>query len=219
MGFKNILKVIFLAAMCLGFKVYPGVRGWKLDKSTTAGRKLFITQAATGETLKNNLPSSDPLGSAGANLTEAQILNSIINDFNNIQSSYLVLALDTDTDFAANSQDRRIYIEQGDATGESSGEANVTISGGKITNCEIKLTSDSYEDAKTYIALLTHELGHCLGLAHPQETAWAIMSYFYKEDEFFRLEIDDKMGIVHLYPEQNSNGKEAATYGMSCARQ
>lgn len=224
-GFRMVfryLKRLFLISMaafiCLGYRVYPGVSGWPLDSSTTAGRKVFISLKTTGQALTNNLPPGDPLASSGATLTEAQLLQSVIDDFNSIQKSYLILALDTDPDFAANSLNRRIEIEEGDAVGESSGEAALTFSGRSITGCKIKMTSKGYESAKTYLGLLTHELGHCIGLDHAQETVWSVMSYFYHED-VYRLAIDDKMGIVHLYPKSPSDAKEKPTLGLSCAKQ
>lgn len=185
--------------------------------STTAGRKLFITLTAAGKSLTNNLPAGDALSGAGATLTEAQILNSVIDDYNNIQRSYVILALDSDTDFAAQSANRRIYIDVGDAPGLSSGEAELEYSGRRVIGCKIGITDAGLKDAKTYLSLLSHELGHCLGLDHPQETVWAVMSYFYKEDDIYRIGIDDKMGIVHLYPENKSYAEEKATYGFSCA--
>lgn len=215
--YKKVLILLPFAALSLGFRVFPGVTGWKINTSSTAARKVFITLTASGRTMNNDLPSSDSLASGGSTLTEAQLIGSIINDFNAIQKSKLILALDSDTDFAANSTDKRIYIEAGDAAGASSGEAQLSFSGSAIVGCRIRLTDAAFGSAKTYIALVTHELGHCMGLDHPQDTVWSVMSYFYN-DEVYRLSIDDKMGMVYLYPKSNSDRSERATFGVSCSR-
>lgn len=221
MVFKNLQKFLLLviaAFACLGFKVFPGVTGWSLDPSTTAGRKVFITLKTSGKAVTNNLPGTDALNASGSTLTEAQLLQSVIDDYNSIQRSYLILALDSDSDYAANNTNRRIEIESGSAAGLSSGEAQITYSGSSITGCKITLTDKAFDNAKAYIALVSHELGHCIGLDHPQETVWGVMSYFYQED-VYRLAIDDKMGIVHLYPKDAADGQEKPTLGLSCSRQ
>ena len=215
--FRRFLILLIATVFCVGYKVAPGARGWDLDSSSSSGRKVFITLTASGKTLKNNLPSSDPLVNSGDQLTEAQLLQSIINDYNNIQRSYLILALDSDSDFAANSLNRRIEISYGNAAGQSSGEAKLTYLSGRISGCKISITDKGYTDAKTYIGLLTHELGHCVGLEHPQETVWSVMSYFYHAD-VYRLAIDDKMGIVHIYPKESADSDEKNTLGLSCAQ-
>jgi hypothetical protein len=216
--FRKMCIILFCILVATGFKIYPGVRGWQLDTSSTAGRKVFITMPNTGKTIPNNLPASDSLATAGTNLTEAQIIDSVMSDYNNIQASNLILVADTDSDFATHSSNHRIIIEQGSAAGLSSGEANPQFSGGTIISCKIQITPNAYEDAETFLHLVSHELGHCLGLDHPQETVYAVMSYFY-DDSSYRLAVDDKMGIVHLYPKDSTYSKEKSTLGLSCSRQ
>jgi hypothetical protein len=58
----------------------------------------------------------------------------------------------------------------GDAAGQGSGEAQLSFSGQTIAGCKIVLTDKAYESARVYVGLVTHELGHCVGLEHPQET-------------------------------------------------
>lgn len=216
---KFFRKLVFILALllCSGFKVYPGIQGWNIDNTSAARRKVFVTLESSGQTFANNLPSTDSLAGSGSTLTEAQLLNSVLADYNNIQSSFLTLVTDADPDFGNYRLNHQIIIRKGSAAGLSSGEARPQFSGGFIVSCEISMTDSAYKDAKTFLHLLAHEIGHCLGLEHPQETVNAVMSYFHK-DEIYRLAIDDKMGIVHLYPEDPSYAKEIPTYGLSCAR-
>jgi Matrixin len=221
MDFKKVIfriTVVTLVFFCLGFRVYPGKKRWPIETSSTAARKVFISNLAAVQNLENNLPSGDPLSSSGSTLSTTQLLDSIISDYNSIQSSILILVLDTDPDFALHSANRRIKIQDGSAAGFSSGEARVNTVENAIVSCEINLTSVAYRDAKTFVSLLTHELGHCMGLDHPQDTENAVMSYFHS-DEVYRLAIDDKMGLVHLYATDPSYSNEKPNLGLSCNRQ
>jgi hypothetical protein len=220
MSFRFWWRVLLLLGALLlsvGFNVYPGVKGWSLDSSLTAGRKVFVTLSTSGRTMTNDMPASDSLASSASPLTEAQILTSILADYNSVSGSNLILAMDSDSDFAGYSKDHQIYIADGTASGVNSGEAKITSSNKYITECKITLTEKAYASVKAYVQLVTHELGHCMGLEHPQETVWSIMSYFYNDD-VFRLAIDDKMGLVHLYGSTSDARDEKPTYGMSCSR-
>jgi hypothetical protein len=221
MDFKKLLKRLTIAVFifsCMGFRIYPGKKRWQLDPAATATRKVFITNLVPVQSLENNLLGTDPLNASGSSLTTTQLLASVIDDYNSIQSSNLILALDSDPDFAANSANRRITIQDGSAGGLSSGEARFKTEGAYIISCEINLTSAAYKDAKTFLHLVTHELGHCMGLDHPQDTENSVMSYFHLDD-VYRLAIDDKMGIVHLYPKDPSYADEKPNLGLSCTRQ
>ena len=214
---RRAFLLIGALLLSVGFNVYPGIKGWRLDGSLTAGRKVFVTLSTSGKTLTNDMPASDSLASAASTLTESQILTSILADYNDVSGSNLILVLDSDSDFASYSKDHRIFIEDGTASGVSSGEAKTTFDNGYITECKITLTEKAYGSVKSYVQLVTHELGHCMGLEHPQATVWSVMSYFYN-DEVFRLAIDDKMGLVHLYGNDSAIRNEKPTYGMSCSR-
>ena len=219
---KNIRRFILLCLavwMSLGFYIFPGIKGWRLDTSTTAGKKVFISLTPSGRSITNDLPASDTLAASGATLTDTQILASVIADYNAITDSNLNLVTSADSDFASYKTEHQITISEGSAAGASSGEANLTFKSSYITDCVISITPTAYSSAKNLVHLLSHEIGHCIGLQHAQESVYSVMSYFYNEDDAYRLAIDDKMGIINLYGKNASNSDEKATFGFACATQ
>jgi hypothetical protein len=206
-----------LTPLLFGFRLIP-LRFWDLQRSPASERKLFVVYPDGGRMLENNLSADDPLASAGSTLSVDQLMTSVFNDFNGIQSAFVELVPASDTDFAAFGARRTITLSNADAAGLSSGEAAPELDGRQVIGCKINLTDQVYKDAAWFIGVVTHEIGHCLGLDHPQETVHAVMSYFGDTDRIARLQIDDKMGLTHLYPEQETYGRERATFGLSCAR-
>ena len=86
----------------------------------------------------------------------------------------------------------------------------------KVVGCEISLERDLLDSAKALVANLTHEIGHCLGLDHSQESVNSIMSYYSDSESIYRLQIDDRMGITYLFAKNLSKVSEVNTYGLSC---
>jgi len=144
-------------------------------------------------------------------------MDSIFTDYNNIAAAYVTLVDSSDTDYnATNAERRTIYVYNRGTNGVQGGQADYITDKDGIVRCEISLNDDMYDDAKTYIGVTTHELGHCLGLDHPQEITKSIMSYF-ADSSIYRLQADDKMGITFLYPSDPSKGREDATFGLACS--
>ena len=215
---RSVFWLLLSAYFCLGFRAYPGGGSWDIDNSSTARTKLFVDYTQGTRVVKNDLPSSDPLYGLG-DQTVAQLMTSIFSDINGVAASYVTLADLTDTDYsAANGLNRTIEVRFSGADGVSGGEAKLELKDGESVGCDISAETDLLDSAKTFVRTMTHELGHCLGLDHPQETVHAIMSYFHDADEDTRLLIDDKMGLAFLYPVDKSASKESSTFGMSCAR-
>lgn len=206
---------IILSALCMvflvGYKVYPGGNQWNV---TIADPKIYLKFCKDMTIESNDVDSTDPL--SGQTLTHALLVNSINSDFNSVTSSFIRLA-DSATDATYNATthaQRVIEICNSTIGGSFSGWAEQTTSGGKVTGCKISIAKLS-NNAKALIKVLSHEIGHCLGLDHPQETKWAIMSYF-ADSKLYRLQMDDMAGLTYLYP-TDTEYKRKANMGASCA--
>jgi len=202
---------------CTGFRVFQEEQPWRdLSRASAASSKLFVSFNITGS-LINDLPDSDPL-SGTETITVNQAMQSILDDFNGISASYVRLVDTSDPDYiVANAQTKTITIDVGSASGLSSGEARFEYEGDKFIGCKITVIDSQLEEAVAFIGLMTHELGHCVGLDHPQELTDSVMSYF-SPREVHRLRADDKMGIAYLYPLDAGKGRESPTLGASCSR-
>lgn len=221
---KRWIWILALLPFTLGFRTFPGVNGWDVSVSDPTlwvriCREIAFTSA--------QLPAGDPLGTTVPSYQAA--LQSILDDFNDVPGSFVRLApypadpsnpgapAPGDSTFTlAKAEERTIDVCFGDQTFTAGHAIPKWDPQGKITGCKIELNADEAQKAEDFVAVLTHELGHCLGLDHPQETDDAVMSYF---SDAIRLQIDDRMGLVHLYPQEASFGRERANLGLSCSTQ
>ncbi len=211
---NRLFMILFLVLTCTGFRVFTNGNHWS---ATSTSPKLFVRFCSTPFTLgTNNLPPSDPL--YNQTLTTTQVVSSIFNDFNNVPNAFINLVdAATDGDFASLGADRTIDVCVGSTSAGTGGVAEPKYEGSTVTGCKITISDKSTEKLKDFVSTLTHELGHCVGLDHSQESTHAIMSYFYKSTDSARLQIDDKMGLIYLYPDSLDNSREESTYGLSCA--
>ena len=214
---KKMTLIVFFASVCIGFRTYTDTHLWSISNSSAAKTKLFVSWVLGSSNLKNDLPSGDALTATNP-ITVNAAMSSIFSDYNNITGAYVTLVDTADPDYAAESNRRKIFITESATDGMNAGQASFQLGAdGKIDSCEIVLSSSVFDSAKSFISTVTHELGHCLGLDHSHDTIYAIMSYFHGND-IVRLQMDDKMGLIFLYPTDPSKAKESATYGLSCAR-
>ncbi|HAZ11938.1 MAG: hypothetical protein A2X86_07195 [Bdellovibrionales bacterium GWA2_49_15] len=204
----KLILIILLFAITLGFRTYQGGLTWKVSVDDPY---LYVKICDPDKSMTNNLPSSDPL--TYATLTKSVIVQSILDEINNLDTSYLIMALYYD----GVAPDRTIELCSGSSGAlGAAGHASFKTEGSKIVSCEIKLDPDKDSDAKQWMRTAAHEIGHCLGLMHPQESIHAIMSYFSDRD-LLRYQIDDLMGISFLYPSPNYDLKETPTFGLKCS--
>lgn len=212
---RQSLLIFLLALFSLGFVANPQGNTWEI---TSSDPKLFIrwcsgTLPTVGE---DDLPASDSL--SGTSITLDTALESVITDYNSVPGAFYELALaSTDPDYDENLHSNRIielcFTPPG---GTAGGVARTTIEDGKVVGCTIKFSESIATKATRLVSTLTHELGHCMGLGHPMETTAAIMSYYTSPDRV-RLQMDDKMGLIYMYPENENLAKEDSTFGLSCA--
>ncbi len=212
---KKLFYFIFLFLLVTGFRIFPQGNNWPVDATTN--RLWLVPCAGFSPTFStNDLPASDPL--YGQTVTFNQVIDSIANDFTSVPNSWLVVA-NSSTDGTYNTTiaaQRSIHFCNGSPGGAAGGVARQKRDGSRVTDCEIILADSSISSLKSFVATLTHETGHCIGLDHSQETTHSIMSY-YRDRDYTRLQIDDKMGLIYMYPESSDHAAESMTFGLSCA--
>lgn len=200
--------LLFLMVLSLGFRL-----GWKNTMDADAANPEIYVQFCPDNQTKlfaqNTVSAPDPLAKM-VNVTAQEVLDSILDDYNGIVGSLLRLKniADGPAEIPAN---KIINICQGSTQAlGASAQAKPLPQGG----CTITLGSGVFKDVKLFLGALTHEIGHCLGLDHAHEmNQLAIMSYF-APPEIYRLQADDKLGIIHLYPLEKL--KYQNTWGLSC---
>lgn len=218
---SKTLLLLLISSFSLGFRIM-----WDnpMDVSKSSPR-LYLKLCAADQSKTfggNSVDSGDELYNQ-ASIDAIDALYSIVNDYNNVASSYLVLVIfgDTNEDGVIDGSDdsshdsistkKLVDLCAGSSGGlAAAGEAQIDPDGG----CEITFSDDLFDNVRDYVATLTHEIGHCVGLAHPQELGdEAIMSYWAGSD-VYRLQIDDKLGVTELYPIEKL--QESTTFGLSC---
>ena len=207
--------------MMVGFRL-SSVKPWNI---TADDPTLWVKLCdETVPDLTNNFPDSDPL--YGRTIVLSDVVQSVLDEVNNLEMTYLKLELyPTDpnnppagstftTDKATN---RTItYCSGGVGFGAVAGYSKYKVDGkNRLIACEITIKT-KYDNIRQWTATFTHELGHCMGLDHPHESVNAIMSYF-EDSKVYRYQIDDLMGIAHLYPNPDLDLKETNTYGLKCS--
>lgn len=214
----RLLMISFLLPLCVGFRAFVDINPWvNVSNANAVTRKIFISYPNGTKTMSNDIKGSDPLNAAEAELTVDTVMQSIIDDYNNVESSYIALATITDSDYVAGTSPT-IIIDLEGSSGTQSGEARPNFQSGKISSCEIGLKESSVmKGARSFIATTAHEIGHCLGLLHPQETTVSIMSYF-RDSNTIRLQVDDKMALAYLYPIDPDASAENNTLGLRCSK-
>lgn len=221
----KVSVTVLYASLCFGFQVYPGGNKWSVTKEDPTIWVKFCTTDSFGT---NDLPDGDS-GASLATTDFAGINGTIFSDYNNISGSFIRLAAypadpsnpgapaTGDSTFTlTKAETRTIEVCFGSTAGGSAGYAKQKWSGVNVEGCTITLGESSTDSTKEYVRLLTHEIGHCLGLNHVHESTTAIMSYFSTEH---RLQNDDKSGLVYSYPNEASYGVEGNTMGFACAAQ
>ncbi|MBF0362622.1 MAG: matrixin family metalloprotease [Oligoflexia bacterium] len=223
MKIYKILTAICLLSILFGFRLIDANIRWKISEEDP-----YLWIKLTDRTLTFESNSIDDPGDSIYDLKNpgiVEVMQSIINDANGIFGSYLRLELypedvnnlESGSHYDATKAEKRIIEIGEDSLFLASGVASWQSDGENIIGCKISFAKEDKKEVRSFIATMTHEIGHCLGLHHPQELVDSIMSYF-KQSRFYRYQIDDKMGISYLYPAniKDLDHKEHNTYGLSC---
>jgi hypothetical protein len=223
--FKKINLFLFTILM-FGFK-FDRPEKWDITRNDPTIWLKFCSEIEDQDFNEDDLPSDDEL--IGGEVSFQEVAQSIIDDYNNIKASYLRLAfypeddenpgdpIEGDSEFTKSKAKTRtieICIQNSNNPFEG-GHAISKVEDGERIFCEIVLSKQVKNEINEFIGTLTHELGHCLGLDHPQATTHSIMSYFHKSEEI-RLMGYDKAGLAYLYPEKGVDLTEQNTFGLSC---
>lgn len=213
--------VSFLAFFFLsGFRPMAASNPWELNRLSPY---LFVKLCSESEGYRfssYNVPTDDPFGMSGEQEVRS-LIQSVLADYNGIESSYLQLIMLP--------EDGEPLPDEAQAAGETLPERTIEIclpdetigaatfewSGEKAVGCLIEIGGADAKASEFFVGLLSHEMGHCLGLLHPQETRESVLSYF-ASGGLYRLQLDDKMGITYLYNQNDENHFEQ-TLGLACA--
>lgn len=215
---KFIFWILFLF-FSSGFQVLTSYR-WAISESSPT---LYIDLCDDIYDLTldtGDLPNGDIMSNGLGNVAGEIVAQSVLDDFEAVVPSYLDFTLlpqnpSTTELNSARNKTIKVCVESSNNPFEG-GHAQPDFEDGKFIGCSIVLAKAVKDDILDFTSTLTHEIGHCVGLDHPQETSHAIMSYFTNKDEI-RLLIDDKMGLVHLFPKDGYDLDEKPTLGLSCS--
>lgn len=201
---------------------------WKVKDSSPTIWLKFCNEIQDQDFKRKEAPSGDDVRDYDDASFE-NVIQTVVDDFNNVSTSYIRLALypddpddpgdpeEGDTRFTRKKAKERtidICIQSSGSVFEG-GHALPDFEDDIRVACEIVLSKTLNDDLVPFVQTLTHEIGHCLGLTHPQSTKHSVMSYFNARTDM-RLQIHDKIGLSHLYPHKDFNLKENNTFGLSC---
>jgi hypothetical protein len=135
-----------------------------------------------------------------------RLMQEAIARWSAIPGSLLRLSLEEDENETANRIDGVFSIEFVEDDSESTAGGALPIfdsegsKGAIISDCDI--TIDPEKSTPDEIGtVITHEIGHCLGLGHPHTSRYSIMSYARDREGDPWLSYDDKAAILYLYPD------------------
>lgn len=193
--------------------------------SERASAYVFERDRETGEPVRLNISAENPkvffriAGSPPAFENKEKFLNGKYSDFsdndffkamvveamkrwNDVEDSFVELALSEESGTAADSEDNINTIVFSSGSWSDAGSAipkqgTAAEDSRYIVDCDIHLDAEKDPDKLAFTVL--HELGHCLGLLHPHYSTKSVMSYATLSKKL-ELTLNDKAGVTILYP-------------------
>jgi len=133
--------------------------------------------------------------------TFALLILRAMASWNEIPGLSVQLRLADVQDGTIDPDDNKFSIGVGKITTVASGLAFPqvdSVDDSKIRDCDIQVGTD-ITSIPSFIFVMIHELGHCLGLGHNHSDPSAIMGYWMPRKEII-LGLDDMAGALALYP-------------------
>jgi hypothetical protein len=131
----------------------------------------------------------------------ALLVQRSMNYWNEIPGLSIRLKVAQERDGIIDSGDNRFSIGVGTISTVASGLAyplQDENNPSRLRDCDIQVGTD-IDSIPSFIYVMVHELGHCLGLGHNHSDPSALMGYWQPRKEVL-LGLDDMAGALSLYP-------------------
>ncbi len=214
-----MVSLVLMVGLSFGFRPIAKKNPWGLTENDPF-LYIKLCPAADAHSFDTiNIPEDDPFG-ASQMTTVRELTQTVIQDYEQISSSYLkfeIIPLEGEalpenaTYTPERAADRTIEIC---LYRHNVGAGTLAWKGDRSHACLVEIGGNHTEDTKFFTQILTHELGHCLGLNHAHDTEESVISYFARLG-IYRLMMDDRMAITYLYPAKGSS-KFHQSLGLSC---